>query len=242
MRRRTTTVDADARPCAAPPTPSCLLPYSFLPLPSTPHPSLPLPWRSAHHCPSLSCWGVERRPRRRRQTCTRITLPSRSRCPLTRIVPLSSLFLRLPSFLALPALLSFLAFPSCPSFLLGAPTLAPRLRSTTLFAATFLATRIILHLVLIVSYALFPVAPASAISSTGVLGAAMRGLGVARASSPRCLRSCSRCTRCGSSSPSSTASPATKDTPTRPALAPDIYHDARSLASSGRAVYDGGGR
>ncbi|KAJ6564283.1 hypothetical protein B0H19DRAFT_1258742 [Mycena capillaripes] len=45
-----------------------------------------------------------------------------------------------------------------PTFLLGASTLLPTLRSNTLFALTFLATRILFHLVLLFSYA-FPPSP-----------------------------------------------------------------------------------
>ncbi|KAJ7667357.1 hypothetical protein B0H17DRAFT_990302, partial [Mycena rosella] len=82
------------------------------------------------------------------------------------------------------------AIMELPTFLLGASTLFPRLRCNTLFAATFLATRIVLHLVLIISYVLFPVAPlpASSVFSAAaggyaaapVLGAALRAVGAVR--------------------------------------------------------------
>ncbi|KAJ7087454.1 hypothetical protein C8R44DRAFT_721133, partial [Mycena epipterygia] len=62
-----------------------------------------------------------------------------------------------------------------PTFLLGLSTLAPRLRSNTLFAATFFATRIVLHLILICAYAVPAGRPASllsAVSGAGVVPAA----------------------------------------------------------------------
>ncbi|KAJ7667360.1 hypothetical protein B0H17DRAFT_1210258 [Mycena rosella] len=160
-------------------------------------PSFPVPFVAV--LPPLSLVlmlrGVERRPRRRRQTCTRITLPSR---PLARIVPLFSLVLHPLSLLAFPVLLFLVALPFSvlvlPIFLLGVSTLYPRLRSNTRCA-----------------------------------------------SSSTCSPSRRRCraTRTASSSPSSTTSYFTTTSssstaspslaPTRPALAPDIYPDARSL-------------
>ncbi|KAJ7674092.1 hypothetical protein B0H17DRAFT_1208237 [Mycena rosella] len=154
--------------------------------------------------------------------------------------------------------------PQLPTFLLGASTLFPRLRSNTLFAATFLATRIVLHLVLIISYVLFPVAPLPAssvfsaadggyaaapiLSPAGVLGAALRAVGAVRGTRVvsallafvfplhamwfvGCVKGFIRRARASSTS---SASLTAKDT-TRPALAPDIYPDARSLARHARA-------
>ncbi|KAJ7648916.1 hypothetical protein B0H17DRAFT_1102739, partial [Mycena rosella] len=119
---------------------------------------------------------------------------------------------------------------------LGTSTLYPRLRSNTIFAT--------LH----ISYARFPVAPASSYADYGwAVQAVMRGQWAwcaGRASSPRSSRSCSRCTRPGSgcvkgfvylargrrssattsttssTSPSHSASLAAKDTPSAPRSPP----------------------
>ncbi|KAJ7100911.1 hypothetical protein B0H15DRAFT_995610 [Mycena belliarum] len=63
----------------------------------------------------------------------------------------------------------FCAVMELPTLLLGLGTLLPRARSNTLFAATFFATRIVLHLVLVLAYALptgQPVPSSSASSAT----------------------------------------------------------------------------
>ncbi|KAJ7778925.1 hypothetical protein B0H16DRAFT_1838003 [Mycena metata] len=106
--------------------------------------------------------------------------------------------------------------------LLGLSTLLPLLRSNTLSALTFLLTRILLHLVLLFSYARTPATRAPALILAGVFP--LHAMWFAR-----CVRGFVRRWKVRSASTAGGAI-GTKTTSARHPLAPDIYPDARSLA------------
>ncbi|KAJ7176972.1 hypothetical protein C8R46DRAFT_1246218 [Mycena filopes] len=117
-----------------------------------------------------------------------------------------------------------------PTLLLGLGTLRPRLRSDALFALTFLATRILLHLVLLAAYARDPATRVPA----GVLGAvfplhAMWFSGCVKGFVRRWRAQRASSSASASRASTSASSPESTTTKKHP-LAADIYPDARSLA------------
>ncbi|KAJ7255679.1 hypothetical protein C8J57DRAFT_1437074 [Mycena rebaudengoi] len=109
------------------------------------------------------------------------------------------------------------AIMELPTLLLGLMTLLPSLRSNTLFALVFFATRILFHLVLLASYALPAHRPAGSLFPALILASvfplhAMWFVG--------CVQGFLRRFKASSSPP----------TPPRHPLAPDIHPDSRSLA------------
>ncbi|KAJ6628276.1 hypothetical protein B0H10DRAFT_2209561 [Mycena sp. CBHHK59/15] len=106
-----------------------------------------------------------------------------------------------------------------PTLLLGVGTLIPRLRYNTLFAASFLATRIILHLVLLAAYAHPAARPGGSLVPAGILASvfplhAMWFAGCVRGFVRRAAK----------------AGVVAVETAPRHPLAPDVFPDARSLA------------
>ncbi|KAJ6586693.1 hypothetical protein B0H10DRAFT_2335008 [Mycena sp. CBHHK59/15] len=106
-----------------------------------------------------------------------------------------------------------------PTLLLGVGTLIPRLRYNTLFAASFLATRIILHLVLLAAYADPAARPGGSLVPAGILASvfplhAMWFAGCVRGFVRRAAK----------------AGVVAVETAPRHPLAPDVFPDARSLA------------
>ncbi|KAJ6564360.1 hypothetical protein B0H19DRAFT_941386 [Mycena capillaripes] len=123
---------------------------------------------------------------------------------------------------AWPHIFCLCAVMELPTFLLGASTLLPILRSNTLFALTFLATRILFHLVLLFSYA-FP--PSTAVPRfPAILLALVFPLHAMWFKG--CVAGFIRRYKAGKAAKTSEKHP----------LTPDIYPDARSLAQHSRSA------
>ncbi|KAJ7778915.1 hypothetical protein B0H16DRAFT_1683226 [Mycena metata] len=111
----------------------------------------------------------------------------------------------------------FAACMELPTLLLGLSTLLPPLRSNTLFALAFLLTRILLHLVLLLSYARTPATRVPALILAGVFPLHVMWFA-------GCVRGFVRRFR------ARVAKVVVASKTPRHPLAPDIYPDARSLA------------
>ncbi|KAJ7017632.1 hypothetical protein C8F04DRAFT_1332941 [Mycena alexandri] len=124
----------------------------------------------------------------------------------------------------------FAACMELPTLLLGLATLLPALRSNALFALTFLATRIVFHIVLMLSYASTPATrvPAGILAMVFPLHA-MWFVGCVKGFVKR-FKASRNPSKTSTSTIAVSTTIETKTTSARHPLAPDIYPDARSLA------------